>query len=224
MRIFATTPIHVGPVELGRRQARYDRLSPGPIRIALHDLPQSAPHSLDSEADVRRSEQCVADMLASVPSDEYDAAIADCVLDPGVLLATGRANVPVFGLLRLAAGFIAGTGRRWGAVTRNVPIAEEFERMVGQYGHGNSFTRVEVLDLGFDAIADDAVWNESLSGAVKRLSADGAEIIFNGCSAVDLGEMPAGVVVMDPTLVALHMLALGVDTASLPATIAPRGR
>jgi Asp/Glu/hydantoin racemase len=224
MRIFATTPVHVGPVELGRRQARYDRLAPGPIRIALHDLPQSAPHSLESDEDVRASEQCVADILAGVPSDQYDAAIADCVLDPGLLRATGRANVPVFGLLRLAAGFIAGTGRRWGAVTRNVAIAEEFERMVGQYGHEDSFTRVEVLDLAFDAIADDDVWNASLSGAVQRLCADGAEIVFNGCSAVDLGEMPAGVVVMDPTLVALHMLALGVETASLPATLAPRRR
>lgn len=186
MRVFAATPVHVGPAELGRRQARYDRLAPGSVQIALHDLPESAPHALDTDEDVRRSEQCVADMLSGVPSGEYDAAIADCVLDPGVELATGRAPVPVFGLLRLASGFIAGTGRRWGAVTRNVPIAEEFERMVGHYGLADSFTRVEVLDLGFDSIADDDLWNDRLTDAVTRLAAGGVEIVFNGCSAVDL--------------------------------------
>jgi Asp/Glu/hydantoin racemase len=219
MRVFAVTPVHVGAAELRRRQERYDRLAPAPIRIDLHDLPESAPHSLDSEADVRRSEQCVADALRGVAPGAYDAALADCVLDPGLLAASAEAQVPLFGLLRLAAGFVAGTGRRWGAVARNVPIAEELDRMVRRYGHADAFTRVEVLDLGFDAIADDAVWNDRLAGAVQRFAGDRADIILNGCSAVDLGELPAGVVVMDPTVVALHMLAIGATTGSLPTAV-----
>jgi Asp/Glu/hydantoin racemase len=209
----------VGPAELRRRQERYDRLAPPPVRIDLHDLPESAPHSLDSERDIRRSEHCVADALRAVPAGTYDAALADCVLDPGLLAASADAELPLFGLLRLAAGFVAGTGRRWGAVARNVPIAEELDRMVRRYGHGDPFTRVEVLDLDFDAIADDALWNDRLTGAVQRLAADGADIVLNGCSAVDLAGLPAGVVVLDPTMIALHVLAMGATTRSLPTAV-----
>jgi Asp/Glu/hydantoin racemase len=220
MRVFAVTPIHVGADELRRRQARYDRLAPEPLRIVLHDLPADAPRGLDTPGDVRRSERYVAEALAAAPAEEYQAAFADCVLDPGVQAAAVGAAVPVYGLLRLAGGFIAGTGRRFGAVTRNEPISREFQRMVGHYGLSDQFTRVEVLDLDFDAIADDQLWNDRLAAAVTELAAQGAEIVVNGCSAVDLQDLPHGVVVMDPTLVALRMLGLGAATGSLPGGIA----
>ncbi len=216
MRLFAITPLHVDGNELRRRQARYDRLSPAPLQVVLHDLGGDAPTSLDTVEDIRRSEELVNRAFSGVDPKDYVAAFPDCVLDPAVETLDGRVAVPVFGLLRLASAFLAGSGRRFGAVTRNRPIAEELKDRIDAYGLHNLFTRVEVLDLTVDAISDDDAWDDRLGRAVARLAADGAESILNGCSAVDLRAVPHGVPVVDPTQLALSMLAIGLKTNSLP--------
>ncbi len=63
MRIFAVTPIHVSPEELARRQARYDALSPGGLSVHLQDIGPDAPRALDTEQQVRDSEDLVSAAL-----------------------------------------------------------------------------------------------------------------------------------------------------------------
>jgi Asp/Glu/hydantoin racemase len=209
MRIFSITPIHVPDDELQRRQRRYDQISPPGLTVELHDIGDHAPRALETPEDMRESERCVVAALRDA-GPGYDALLPDCVLDPGVAELHGRLAVPVFGILRLTVGYAAATGRTAGGVTRNQAIADEFAAVATAYGFAGSLGPVSVLDLDLDAIADDARWVEALGKAVDGLADGGAHLVVNGCSAVDLdGADPYRVPVVDPTALALRLLAAG---------------
>lgn len=214
MRIYSVTPIHVDPVELARRQARYDQLCPPGIAVVLEDIGADAPTALDTDEQVRQSEALVTARLraaADRAADEgYDAVMPDCVLDPGVADLADELDVPVLGLLRLSVGWSVLTGRRSGAVARNRAIADEIQARVEVYGWADSFGGVEVLDLDVHAIADTARWDAALGGAVRRLEAAGTADVVNGCSAVEVtSDRLGGARVVDPTALALRLVGAG---------------
>lgn len=210
MHLYAVTPIHVGPPELARRQARYDALSPAGLTVELHDLGDGAPRALDTEQQVRDSEGLVLAALEQAP-DHADALMPDCVLDPGVPHLATSAGRPVFGLLRTSLAWSVLAGRAVGAVTRNQTIADELARQVHGYGYDDAFTGVEVLDLDVDAIHEAHRWGAALEGVVERMSRAGAGDLVNGCSAVDLPAASSGwpVRVVDPTALTLRLVAAG---------------
>lgn len=209
MHLFAVTPIHVSDVELARRQARYNALSPVGLVVELRDLGPRAPRALDTEQQVRDSEGLVVEALRAAP-DHADAVLPDCVLDPGVAQLVG-AGRPVFGLLRTSVTWSRLAGRTFGAVTRNEAIAAELERQVRGYGYDDGFRGVEVLDLDVDAIHQADRWAAALRGTVERMSSAGAGDLVNGCSAVDLPPDSASwpVRVVDPTALTLRLVAAG---------------
>lgn len=210
MHVFAVTPIHVPPEELGRRQARYDALCPAGLTVELRDLGPGAPRALDTAQQVRDSEGMVVAALEQAP-DHADALMPDCVLDPGVPDLAGRLERPVFGLLRTSIGWSALSGRRVGAVTRNQAIADELSRQVDVYGYAGCFTGVEVLDLDVDAIHEADRWAAALAPVAERMAGAGAGDLVNGCSAVDLPAEAARwpVRVVDPTALTLRLVAAG---------------
>ena len=183
MRVLAITPIHVGADELARRQRRYDRLAPEGVSVDLVDLPAGAPRRLESAADVERSDALVSAAAQAADPAFHDAVLPDCVLDPGL---DGGGPVPLAGILRLSAGYLHAAGRPFAHVTRNPAIRAELERRLALYGYDDLVRGGAVLDLGFEAIADDAAWNAALAAAAPELEAAGATAVINGCSAVDV--------------------------------------
>jgi len=214
LRIRAITPIHVGPEEIARRQARYDEFSPEGVTVVLEDLPgdPSVPRKLATEADIAASNRAVAAMAMSTDATAFDLFMPDCVLDTGLEeLRSQTTPVPVVGLSELAAGYVRGLGLRLAAVTRNEPIGDELRERLEHYGLGEQLTGVENLHLSFEDISDDARWN----GALEKAQADiltkgGADAILNGCSAVDV-TVGGGIPVFDPTRLALRLLAVAAD-------------
>ncbi|SCG67961.1 aspartate/glutamate racemase family protein [Micromonospora humi] len=209
MRIYAVTPIHVDAEELARRQARYAALAPPGVEVVLHDLGPEAPRALDTDAQVRRSEELVVAALRAAPAG-FDGLLPDCVLDPGVADLAGTLPVPVFGLLRLSLGWAVLTGRRCAAVARNRAIADEIGDRARVYGWSADLLDVRVLDLDVHAIADTARWADALGAVVGTMAAGGARTVLNGCSAVDVPaavRLPARVV--DPTALALRLIGAG---------------
>jgi allantoin racemase len=202
IRVHAVTPIHVDPAELGRRQARYDTLSPPGLAVSLHDIGPDAPTALDTAEQVRESERLVVAALRAADPDGHDVLLPDCVLDPGVELLEGE--LPVVGLLKLAVGWQVLTGRRVGALTRNRAIADELADRVAAYGWADRFAGVRVLDLDVHAIADTGRWNAAVDAALSSFGPGTA--VVNGCSAVDVPGRRA----VDPTALALRLLAAGV--------------
>lgn len=197
MRVAAVTPIRVSDAELGRRQARYDRLAPSPLRVRLHNLDDpSAPTALEDADAIRVSAELVSAAVERLDPATYDAVLPDCVLDPVV----SGAAAPVFGILRLTAGFLTGCGLRFGSVTRNAAIGAELADRLRAYGLDRTFAGNRVLGLDFAAVGDDARWRAAL-----RDAAPDTGLVVNGCSAVDPG--PGQGAVVDPTALALRLLA-----------------
>ncbi|MQA85830.1 MAG: hydantoin racemase [Streptosporangiales bacterium] len=212
MRLAAITPIRVPEEELARRQARYDRLAPPPVRVRLLNLDDpDAPTALNTAADVRRSEELVVAAARDLEPGSYDGVLPDCVLDPGVERLTREAPLPVCGMLRLTGGFLAGHGVVYGSVTRNPAIGDELDDRLRAYRLDSAFVGNAVLDLDFAAVADDARWNAALRDVVAGLAGRGARAVINGCSAVDVADDGSGpdAVVVEPTALALRLVAAG---------------
>jgi Asp/Glu/hydantoin racemase len=213
MRLLAWTPIVVGADELERRQARYDRLSPAHVEIVLRDLAgfsPSAPRSLETDDDVRISEDTVLSAFRSSDPEGFDAFLPDCVLDPGIG-AEGLAR-PVLGLSHLAATFLAAQGASVGALARNRAIADELDRRLASYAVKREPTLV--MDLSVEDIADDETWRRAVVAHAGRLTCDFA---LNACSAVELGSPSTDTVVVDPTALSLRLLGLRAELAGAAA-------
>lgn len=213
LHIRAITPIHVDAPELERRQRRYDRLSPAGVQIALEDLGDGpeVPRALETEADVRRSEELVIAAIRGTDPARFDAVLPDCVLDPGVGVVTD-APVPVLGLSSMCTLLLAGTAQRFAAVARNQAIADELARKVSSYGLGHALADVRVLGLSVEDIADDATWASAIGRAVADLD---VPAVVNGCSAVEVHDGATGPAVVDPTATALRVLGLAGDLGVL---------
>lgn len=205
MHLLAITPIHVDTEELARRQERYDRLAPAGVTVRLEDLGDGleVPRALETAMDVRASEEAVVARLAAADTAGVDAFLPDCVLDPAVDHAHPL-PLPVFGIGRLCAGFLAGVGGRMGAVARNRAIADELDRRLASYDLAPQVP-TEVLDLSVEDITDAAVWASAVRDRVGRMP---VSTVLNACSAVEVGEPDSGPLLVDPTRVALQLLGL----------------
>ncbi|MBL3682251.1 hypothetical protein D3229_07890 [Leucobacter aridicollis] len=143
------------------------------------------------------------------------AVMPDCVLDPGVLALSEDVPQAVLGITRLSAGFLAALGVKFGVITRNRVIADEYEATVRRYGIAHLFSGAYVMDLSVEDISNTVLWNARVSAIVATASADGVEVLINGCSAVEVTAAPGGVPVVDPTALALKVAELGVQEGLL---------
>jgi Asp/Glu/hydantoin racemase len=206
--VCAVTPIHVDAAELDRRRERYRHIAPDGMEVSVRNLPADpdVPRQLGTPQDIAASEAFVLAELGRLDPGEFDAALPDCVLDPGV---AGRDHVAVavHGITELAAGVVASLGGAFTAVARNRAIAEELDAVITRYGY-RDFTPTRVLDLSFEAIADHGRWNDAVTELTADLAQTPVRRVLNGCSAVDVRADASRVTVFDPTLLALDALAL----------------
>lgn len=208
MRIYAATPLHVGEEELARRQARYDRIAPDGITLELHDLPTDAPRSLETQQEVRSSEQFVIEALSAAPQG-VDAVFADCVLDPGIATLQRRLSIPAIGILRTNLAVGRALGRPTAAVVRNQAIADEMRVVADASGLGDALVDIRLLNLDFAAVTDHDRWQARLETVATEAAQAGATLLLNGCSAVETEVTSAPVTVYDPVARALRLVAAG---------------
>lgn len=204
MRILAITPIHVGDEELARRQERYTRLAPAGVEVTVVDLPSDAPRALNTDDDVRASDEFVADVMTA-NRDGFDLVLPDCVLDPA--FAPSKNDDAARGLLHQAVTSVTKSGEPFGVIVRNEAIAKELRRRLVEYGMDADLVDIQVMDLPFEAVTNHEMWNAAMTEAVASLAQRGARSVINGCSAVDVDEEGLGVRVVDPTQEALEALA-----------------
>ena len=202
MRLLALTPIHVPDAEVARRQARYDAIAPPGVTVVVRRPEADLPRELGSAAQIEASDAALLAAYAAEPAADWDGFLPDCVLDPAVH-AAGSLPVPIHGIGRLTMHALAGAGLTWRGVARNEPIARELDRLAERYGVDTDGP-TSVLELSVEEIADDAGWGSALSAAVADL---GCDAVLNGCSAVDVRAPARGPVVVDPTALALRVLA-----------------
>ena len=202
MRLLAFTPIRVADSEVVRRQARYDAIAPAGMQVVVRRPVVSLPDELGTTEDLRASDAALLAAYSGEPGGAWDGFLPDCVLDP-VVDAAVDLPAPVHGIGRLAMHALTGAGLRWRAVARNEVIAAELDRLAADYGTP-TVGPTTVLSLSVTDIADETRWAAALSDAVADLTCDA---ILNGCSAVDVTHAGRGPVVVDPTALALRVLA-----------------
>jgi hypothetical protein len=202
VRLLALTPIHVPDAEVARRQARYDAIVPPGVAVVVRRPEGELPRELGTPADVEASDVALLAAYAAEPAGDWDGFLPDCVLDPAVHAADAL-PVPIHGIGRLAMHALAGAGLVWRGVARNEPIARELDRLAAHYGVATDGPAM-VLSLSVEEIADDAGWGSALATAVAGL---GCDAVLNGCSAVDVRAPGRGPAVVDPTALALRVLA-----------------
>ena len=207
IRIKAIAPLKLDPTEVRRRQARYDALAAGRASITLVNLSDSnAPQRLDSEEDIRQSEQLVYDEILRTVADEFDLVLPDCVLDPAIGEAF-RAPVPTHGILQLASAALHQQRAFYLGVTRNDAIGTEFSNKVRNYGYGDDLKAMATLNVDFCFISDHQGWAKAMWPTLERARAAGLHYVLNGCSAVDIDDpVVEDVKVIDPTALALESL------------------
>ena len=207
MNILAFTPIAVTPGELARRQQRYDQLTPQGIAIRLETLGEGSevPRQLECPEDIHASEQALLDQYHHADLNEVDAVMPDCVLDPTVDDPRADLPVPVLGILKLTGHALSGFGLNVSALARNEAIASELGRKYTSYDFQSSLSAVHVLGLTVEDIAETQVWNAAVDRRLKEAEAD---VVINGCSAVEASRPGPGPALVDPTALALKHLAL----------------
>jgi len=153
---------------------------------------------------VRASDESLYSELSAAGGADADFVMPDCVLDPGFRL---EVEGQVVGMLQNVLSYLAAKGHKIGAVTRNEAIGAELERRVAEYGFAQNYVGREVLNLSFDAINDEELWHEALTKAVDSLAAQGATVVINGCSAVNVQQDRLKLEVVDPAELALQIIS-----------------
>jgi len=210
MRILAITPIAVSEGELMRRRARYHRLAPARVTVQLENLGDGSevPRALETAEDITASEAALLDRYAAADPERFDVLLPDCVLDP-VVDHPDRVPLPVYGIGRLTAHYVAGFGWQVGAVARNRAIAAELDRKLASYGLPLS-QPTAVMDLPVEDIADEVGWGAAVERAVSGFA---GQAVINACSAVEVKIGTGGPLVLDPTATALRMIGTLAEVA-----------
>lgn len=221
LRVKAVAPLRLGDEELGRRQARYDRLGGEGLAVRLVNLTgEDAPGRFDTAEQIAASERLTLEEVRRTDPGDFDVVLPDCVLDPAVAEVTDP-PVAVVGILHLVAGYLASLGRPFAAVTRNQVIGDALVRQVERYGLARWLTGVHVLDVDFCLVSDHQGWADAMAPLRGELEAAGVETLFNGCSAVDIDADRLGAVaVVDPTALALQLLSLAPSVGLESARVA----
>jgi Asp/Glu/hydantoin racemase len=216
LRLRVIAPIALPAAAIAGRRQRYRELAGPRFEVTLDPLADpDAPRALDDEDAIAASHAIIRAQIDALDPADADLAMPDCVLDPGLVVGHASA-VPAVGILHLVAGHLAALGRRFSAVTRNEPIADELARKLDEYGLYRSLVGVDVIHGGVELISDEPEWIRRLGAVVRTRGAAGVDTVFNGCSAVPIPpEMTAAgapVAVVDPTLLALRLLSVALDS------------
>lgn len=215
MKLRVVAPLVLDSDELERRQQRYTMLAPAPLDIAMANL-SSGPRRLETEKEIRWSEDEVYDEVMRTKWHDYNAILLDCVLDPALERLEFDSKLPVIGITRVTAAYLSGLGHRFAGVARNAAIAEELRDRIVAFGHESRLRSVDVLDLSFEDIAKPELWAAALEPIVERLGPGTVDSILNGCSAVEVRDS-RGPAVVEPMALALELTASAARRGLLPA-------
>ena len=189
--------------------------------------PSHGPVSIESAFDEAYAVPPTLELVKQAEKEKYDAVVLACFSDPGLEAAREAVSIPVLGIEETALHVAAMLGHKFSIITgpfRRVPSKTDHVIGLGLESRLASVRPLDMSVLEMDAEPERAKARirEVAATAVRE---DGAEVIILGCAglagyAADI-ERELGVVVLDPTPVALKMSELLV---SLGLRHSKRGR
>jgi allantoin racemase len=196
--------------------------------------PPHGPVSIESQCDRELVKPHVLDLVGEANDDGQDAVIIACFSDPGLDAAREISLIPVIGIEESTLHLAAMLGHRFSpvtALTQHIPTRDLHARMAG-FGHAYAATLVTGMSVLEMEAHPTKTKRRILAEARQVLAEDGAEVIVLGCAGLsgyarDI-EKELGVVVLDPTAVALKVAEafadLGLRHSKLARFAPPRAK
>lgn len=175
------------------------------------------PVSIESAYDEALAQPATLERVRQANEEGYDAVILACFSDPGLDAAKEISDIPVIGIEESTMHIAAMLGHKFSITTAFRSRVPTRELHVRERGLESSYA--STLVLGMSVLEMDAEPERAkariLEVAREAVEGEGAEVIILGCAglagyAEDI-ERELGVVVLDPTSVALKITEAIVD-------------
>ena len=179
--------------------------------------PENGPVSIESAYEEALAGRPLLDLVRKANVEGYSAIVIACFSDPSLDAAKEISDIPVIGIEEATFHIAAMLGHKFSIITsmrKRIPTKEIHIRLRGMENAYASSLALEMPVLEMDANPTKAK-ARILELARRAVENDGAEVIILGCAglsgyAQDI-QQDLGVVVLDPTAVALKCAELFVD-------------
>ena len=189
------------------------------ISVTLLDR---GPASIESRYDEAIAIPDIVRKVVEAEEDRVDAAIIDCMADPGLDAAREMVSIPVVGPAETAMHVAAMLSHRFSVVTVLDRAAFMFDRHASKTGTAERLASVRSVNIPVLELGDtQRVVKALIEQSVKAVREDGAHLIVFGCtgmiglaSDVEGGLKQQGisdVPVIDPPILAVKMAEALVD-------------
>ena len=207
----------------GFRDARaYSSLAGLGTEITLTQI-ERGPASIESEFDAALAAPGVILKVVEAEREGVDAAIIDCMDDPGLLAAREMVSIPVVGACQTTMHLASLLGHRFSVVTTMEGSVPGFENRAKLYGLSDKLASVRwvdipVLDL---SSSENRLLHDLIEQSVGAVERDGAHVVVFGCTGL-LGYADAvrqgleqrghvGIPVIDPMPATIRFAEMLVD-------------
>jgi allantoin racemase len=181
------------------------------------------PASIESEFDAALAAPDVILKIVEAEREGVDAAVIDCMDDPGLLAAREMVSIPVVGPCQTTMHLASLLGHRFSVVTVMECSTSGFENRAKLYGVSDKLASVRwvdipVLDL---SSSENRLLHDLVEESVKAVESDGAHVVVFGCTGL-LGYADAvrqalerrghvGIPVIDPLPATIRFAEMLVD-------------
>ena len=215
MRIFVINPnTSVSMTDHVRRELEKIKRADTELMVTC---PQRGPITIESAYDEALAQPPTLELVRQANEEGYDAIILACFSDPALDAAKEISEIPVIGIEECTMHIAAMLGHKFSITTafRNRVATRELH--VRKHGLESAYASTLVLNMSVLEMDSDPDRAKSriLELAREAVERDGTEVIILGCAglagyAEDV-ERELGVVVLDPTAVALKVAEALVD-------------
>jgi len=176
--------------------------------------PLHGPVSIESAYDEAHAIPPTLELVKQAEKEGYDAVVLACFADPGLEAARELVSIPVVGIEESTLHVAAMLGHKFSimaSLCQRVPSRMEHVVRLGLESRLASVCPLDMSVLEMDA-EPERTKARIMKVAEAAVQEDGAEVIILGCAglagyAADI-ERELGVVVLDPTPIALKMAEL----------------
>lgn len=179
----------------------------------------SGPISVESEYDVVFAAPGVVKEVTKAESEGYDAAIVNCMADPGIKAAQEKVSIPVIGAAMASIHIASMLGQSFSIVTVVPNITSCMSNIVSSYRLNDKLASIRNIGIPVDKIESDheRVLKKLTEHSIAAVKSDGAHVILLGCTGMTglseqiglrLNAEGINVPVVDPGLAALKVAEL----------------
>ena len=224
MKVFVILPILKHPVYEEITLKELARVASKDTEIHVESL-EKGPASIESAYDEALAVPGILELVKKAESQGFDAAIIDCMGDPGLEAAREIVKIPVVGPCQASMALASTIASRFSVVTILRNVVPLFHDLALKYGVRDKVASVRTIEV--PVLDLEKRWNEVKRALEEQgraaIEQDGAEAIILGCTGmIGMAEelqKALGVPVVDPApaalMVAEALVRLGLTQSRL---------